>query len=161
MVQLGAPASRERIGWNRGCAQSISKGQALYIGAPIFQAVTNDKLFWTRKWIPALVRQLIPNPVAELTFPLLPEYLHGTFFFDKSKRFVLVQILNAVELATEAEFIDVPSAEIRLNPQKLNVKGARIVWPSERSLEPVNDRGRTLISVPKPGRYTALYLRLA
>jgi hypothetical protein len=96
-----------------------------------------------------------------LTFPSLPEHLHGTFFWDKSKRFILVQILNGVELATEAEFIDVPSAEIRLNPEKLNVRGARIIWPVERSLEVGRDRGRTLISVSKPGRYTALYLRLA
>jgi hypothetical protein len=137
------------------------KGQAVYVGAPIFQAVTNDKLFWTRTWIPALVRQLVPNPVAELTFAALPEYLHGTFFWDKSKRFILVQILNGVELATGAELIDVPSAEIRLNPEKLKVSGARIVWPVERSLEVGRDSGRTLISVSKPGRYTALYLRLA
>ena len=74
---------------------------------------------------------------------------------------MLVQILNAVELGTEAEFIDVPVAEIRLNPEKLNVRGARIVWPMDHSLEVGRDRGRTLIAVPKPGRYTALYLRLS
>jgi hypothetical protein len=157
----GPPPPGRESGGTAAVFNRYQKGQAVYVGAPIFQAVTNDKLFWTRTWIPTLVRQLVPNPVAELTFAALPKYLHGTFFWDKSKRFILVQILNAVELATEAEFIDVPSAEIRLNPEKLKVSGARIVWPVERSLELGRDSGRTLISVPKPGRYTALYLRLA
>jgi hypothetical protein len=139
----------------------FEKGQAVYIGAPVFRAVTDDKMFWTRRWLPELVRQLVPNPLAELRFPALPEYLHGTFFWDKSKRFVLVQILNAVELATGAEFVDIPMAEIRLNPAKLNVKGARVVWPAERPLEVDSAPGHTRIVVPRPGRYTALYLKLA
>ncbi len=157
----GAPPPGRESGGTAAVLNRYQKGRAVYLGAPIFQAVTNDKLFWTRKWIPSLVRQLTPNPIAELTFSALPEYLHGTFFWDKSKRFVLVQILNGVELATEAEFIDVQNAEIRLNPEKLDIRGARVVWPAERSLEVGRDRGRTLISVPKPGRYTALYLKLA
>ena len=139
----------------------FEKGQAVYIGAPVFRAVTDDKMFWTRSWLPELVRQLVPNPLAELRFPALPQYLHGTFFWDKSKRFILVQILNAVELATGAEFVDIPMAEIRLNPAKLNVKGARVVWPAERPLEVDSAQGHTRIVVPRPGRYTALYLKLA
>jgi hypothetical protein len=157
----GPPPPGRESGGTAAVFNRYQKGQAVYLGAPIFQAVTNDKLFWTRKWIPSLVRQLIPNPIAELTFSDLPEYLHGTFFWDKNKRFVLVQILNGVELATEAEFIDISNAEIRLNPEKLNIRGARVVWPTERSLEVGRDRGRILISVPKPSRYTALYLKLA
>ncbi|MBV8819964.1 MAG: alpha-L-fucosidase [Acidobacteriaceae bacterium] len=157
----GAPPPGRESGGTAAVLNRFHKGQSVYVGAPLFQAVTNDKLFWTRKWIPSLVRELVKDPVAELHFPTLPEYLHGTFFWDKSRRFVLVQILNAVELGTQAEFIDVPSAEIRINPEKLNVKGARAVWPSERPLEISHERGRLTISVPKPGRYTALYLSLA
>ena len=157
----GPPPPGAELGGTAGVFNRYHKGQAVYVGAPLFRAVTNDKLFWTRKWIPELLRRLVPDPVAELTFPTLPEYLHGTFFWDKSKRFILVQVLNGIELATEAEFIDVPSAEIRLNPAKLNVKGARVVWPAERPLEVSKEHGRTLIKIPNPGRYTALYLRLA
>ena len=156
----GPPPPGRESGGVAAVLNRFEKGQAVYVGAPIFQAVTNDKLFWTRKWLPSLVRQMVPDPIAELMFPVLPEHLHGTFFFDQSKRFVLVQILNSVELATEAEFIGVPSAEIRLNAKKLGVTGARIVWPSERTLEPERDGERILIRVPNPGRYTALYLKL-
>lgn len=137
------------------------KGQSFYVGAPLFRAVNTDKLQWSRQWIPQLVRQLTPEPVAELRFAALPEYLHGTFFYDSSRKFVLVQILNSVELATGAEFIDVPQAEIHLDPARLNVKGARVIWPVERPLELEKSGGRIRIVVPKPGRYTALYLMLA
>ena len=157
----GSPPPGTEMGGTAGVFNGYGKGQAVYIGAPLFRAVTTDRVFWIRKWLPELLRRLVPNPVAELLFPTLPEYLHGTFFRDKSKRFVLVQILNAVELATQAEFVDVPSAEIRLNPAKLKVNGARVVWPTERALEIGRDGERTLITIPKPGRYTALYLRLS
>ena len=157
----GPPPPGRQLGGTAGVFNRYKNGQSVYLGADLFHAVTTDKLFWTRQWIPALVRQLVPNPVAELTFPALTEHLHGTFFRDRSRRFILVQILNAVELATNGEFIDVPFAEIRLNPSKLNVAGARAVWPVERSLEIARDRGRTRITVANPGRYTALYLKLA
>src|SRR5579885_2856333 len=152
------------------CAQSggpaavyhrFQKGQAVYLGAPVFQAVTADKLFWTRRWLPELVRGLAPRPLAELRFPVLAEHIHGTFFWDRGRRFVLVQILNAVELSTEGEFVDVPSAEIRLDPARLRVAAARVVWPSVRDLAAEHSAEITRILVPRPGRYTALYLKVA
>ena len=39
------------------------KGQALYIGVPIFRAM-EGRPFWVRQWIPELIRQLVPEPVA-------------------------------------------------------------------------------------------------
>jgi hypothetical protein len=96
-----------------------------------------------------------------LTFAALPEHLRGTFFWDKSKRFILVQILNGVELATGGEFIEIPSAEIRLTPAKLKVQEARVLWPEERMLEVEQVGKRTLTRLPRPGRYTAHYLKLA
>jgi hypothetical protein len=157
----GPPPPGTEFGGTAGILNRFGKGQALYIGAPLFQAVTNDKLFWTRRWIPEVARQLAPNPVAELRFSALPEHLHGTFFRDKSKRFILVQILNGVELGTDAGFVDIAYAEIRVNSEELNVNGARVVWPNELTLQVSKERGRTRITVPNPGRYTALYLRLA
>ncbi len=137
----------------------FGKGQSFYIGAPIFQEM-DESMFWVQKWIPALVRTLLPDPVAELSFPALAEHLHGTFFRDPGKRLVLVQILNAIELVTRAEFIDVPYAEVRWNPEKLKVAGARVVWPKVENLKIATEKRNVSLRVPSPGRYTALYLKL-
>jgi hypothetical protein len=156
----GPPPPGGETGGTAVVYNRFGKGQCVYLGVPIFQEV-NRKMFWMRQWLPELTRNLVPKPAAELRFAALPEYLHGTFFWDKSRRFVLVQILNAVELATEAEFIDVPSAEILVDPQKLKAVAARTVWPRQQDLEVSSAGGRTRIVVPKPGRYTALYLKIA
>ena len=74
---------------------------------------------------------------------------------------MLVQILNAIELATEAQFVTVPEVEIRLNPKRLNVTAARVVWPQEQDLKVVSRDGKLHVAVPHPERYTALYLKLA
>ena len=139
----------------------FGKGQSVYIGVPVFQSVTNDKMYWSRRWLSELVRQLVPNPVVELRLSTLPEYVHGTFFHDRSRGFVLVQILNAIELATGGQFADIESLEIRSDPARLNVTGARRVWPNERDLEVRHIDGGIRIVVPKPGRYSAMYLKLA
>ena len=39
----------------------FGKGQALYLGVPIFWAM-NSRLHWIRTWIPEFMRQLVPNP---------------------------------------------------------------------------------------------------
>ncbi len=157
----GPPPPGAQSGGPAAVYHRFQKGQAVYLGAPVFQAVTADKLFWTRRWLPELVRGLAPRPLAELRFPVLAEHIHGTFFWDRGRRFVLVQILNAVELSTEGEFVDVPSAEIRLDPARLRVAAARVVWPSVRDLAAEHSAEITRILVPRPGRYTALYLKVA
>jgi hypothetical protein len=156
----GPPPPGSEDGGTAAVYNRFGRGQSVYIGAPVFRGVTSDKLFWSRKWIPELVRRLAPNPVVELHFPALPEYLHGTFFFDKSRRFVLVQILNAVEMATNGQFVDVEWAEVHFHPGKLKVKGARVVWPEEKDLEIGTAEGRNRVRVPNPGRYTAVYLKV-
>ena len=166
----GPPPPGTETGGTAGVYHKFGKGQVVYLGVPLFESlhsvaseVVFDRRdrFWIRKWIPRLVRQLAPDPIAEIRSKLLPEFVHGTFFYDKSRRYVLVQILNAIELATEAQFTPV-SAEIFLNPEKLNVKAARTVWPQERDLEVVSkDDGKLHIQVPMASHYTALYLKLA
>ena len=116
---------------------------------------------WIREWIPALLQQLVPRPIAEIRPEPKSKYVHGTFFYDKSKRFILVQVLNAVELATQGEFRPVSSVELRINPTKLKVTGARVVWPKEEDLTVINSEGFTRIVLPNPERYMVLYLRLA
>ena len=107
------------------------------------------------------MRQLAPAPVVELRPSSLPHHVHGTFFWDKSRKYVLGQILNAIETSSEAEFVDIASADIVVNPDRLDVRAAKVVWPVERHLEVERRSGSVLIKVPSPGRYTALYLRLA
>ena len=88
------------------------------------------------------------------------EYLHGSFFYEKSKQFILVQVLNTVELLAKGE-LQVPiGAEIRVNPNKLRVTGARMVWPKTEDLPLRREAGKTIVVLPKIEPYTALYLRL-
>ncbi len=146
----------------------FGKGQSLYIGVPVFRAMSthsgwgiSDRPFWIRAWIPQLVRQLVPNPVAEITPSPFTEYLHGSLFFDKSRRFVLVQLLNTVELLAKGKLQTPIRAEIRINPNKLKVTGGRAVWPRTEDIPMRTEAGKTVIVVPRVERYTAIYLRLA
>jgi hypothetical protein len=138
----------------------FGKGQSLYLGVPIFWAM-QARPFWIRKWIPALLEQLVPNPLAELRSIPFSEYLHGTFFYDPSKRFILVQVLNTIELVTRGELRAAPRVEIRIDPRRMHVVGARIVWPAKKDLEVLTDAGKSLVVLESPPRYTALYLKLA
>jgi hypothetical protein len=138
----------------------LGKGQSLYFGVPIFWAM-RARPFWIREWIPALMRQLAPNPLAEIRSVPASEYVHGTFFYDPSKRFILVQVLNTIELATRGEIRPAPRVEIRLDPRRLEVAGARVVWPAKKDLPVLMERGKSLVVLEYPPRYTALYLRLA
>jgi hypothetical protein len=92
---------------------------------------------------------------------MLPEYVHATFFWSKDKRSLLVQVLNAVELATEGEFRGVPEVRIRLHEAKLKVKAARVVWPQSQDLPVRSASGKTEITLTNPQRYTALQLVVA
>jgi hypothetical protein len=106
------------------------------------------------------MRQLVPEAIAELRPEPFSEYVHGTFFYDESRRFILVQVLNTVELATNGEFRPAPKVVLRINPEKLRVKGARVVWPQERDLNVTTEGGKTQIILKNPERYTALFLKL-
>lgn len=154
----GPPPPGKEEGGPAVVLNKFGKGQCVYSGAPIFQEMS-ERMFWVQKWVPWVVRQLVPEPVAELRFDTLPEHVHGTFFWTSSKRYILVQILNAIELVTGAEFIDIPSAEIRWNPAKLRVSGARMVWPETKNFEVPS--GSSSLRIASPGRYTAIYLNLA
>jgi len=164
----GPPPPGEKVGGTAVVHNKFGKGQSLYIGAPIFWAhnVTpigklQGRPRWIREWIPDLMRQLVPTPIAELRSDATSEYVHGTFFYDQSRRFILVQVLNTVELVTEGEFRPVTKAELWINPAKLKVAGARVVWPNEKTLAVTELNGKLQVIVPNPPRYTALYLRLA
>ena len=156
----GPPPPGEKPGGTAVAYNKFGEGQSLYMGVPIFWAMQGQPN-WIREWIPALLQQLVPKPIAEIRPEPKSKYVHGTFFYDKSKRFILVQVLNAMELATQGEFRPVSNVELRINSTKLKVNGARVLWPKEEDLTVINSEGFTRIVLPNPERYMVLYLRLA
>jgi hypothetical protein len=137
----------------------FGKGQSLYLGAPIFWAM-QWRASWIQAWVPRLIRQLVPSPLAELRTDPFSEYVHGTFFHDEAKNLILVQILDAVQLATKGEMRPTPAIELSIDPGRVAVTAAQIVWPAKRDLALTRREGRVSIVLEKPDRYTALYLKL-
>jgi hypothetical protein len=156
----GPPPPGAETGGPAVTVNRFGKGQAVYIGAPIFRAM-EWRPFWIRQWIPSLVRQLVPQPIAELRPEPFSEYVHGTFFWHADKRFILVQVLNTIELATQGEYRPTPDVAIRTDSSRLKVVRARLVWPQEQELEVVSRDGETQVMLRAPARYSALYLGLA
>lgn len=137
----------------------FGKGQSLFIGVDLFQAV-DRKLFWVRNWIPEVMRLLLPRPIAEIRSNVLPEYVHGTLFWEDGRRSILVQVLNAIELATGGEFSSVPAVKISLNNEKIRINSARVLWPTEEELAIRSHERFSEIMIPNCARYTAVRLRL-
>ncbi len=156
----GPPPPGEKTGGTAVAYNKFGEGQSLYLGVPIFWAMQGQPN-WIREWIPSLVQQLVPRPIAELRSEPASRYVHGTFFYDQTKRFILAQVLNAVELATQGEFRPVSNVELRINSNKLKVVGARVLWPNEKDMPVTSNNALTRIVLPNPERYTAVYLKLA
>src|SRR5271157_664821 len=155
----GPPPPGEEKGGTAVKYNRFGHSHTLYIGVQVFRAI-HSRPAWIQRWVPNLLRQLVPRPIVELWPDPFSEYIHGTFFWDASKRFILVQVLNTLELVTGGEFRPAGKVTIRADPARLKVVGARIVWPREQDLKVFPKRGFAHIEVPAPGRYTALYLKL-
>ncbi len=155
----GPPPPGEQTAGTAVAFNKFGKGQSLYLGVPIFWAM-QARPFWILDWIPELIRDLAPGPIAELRTAPFSQYVHGTFFYDAGKRFILAQVLNTIELATHGEIRPAPSVELSLDSRKLSVSGARIVWPETRDLLVRLVAGRFEVILENPLRYTALLLRL-
>jgi len=158
-----------------GSAVTINKagkGKAVYFGVPIFRAEVDKTAYdepimrkgrpcWIRDWMPWVVRQLVPNPIVEVRAEPFSEFVYGTCFWDKSKRYVLVQVLNTIQLLTEGEYRKAPPVHITMDSRRLALAGAKMVWPTEQTLQVERSQGRELVILPDPGVYTALYLKVA
>jgi hypothetical protein len=151
----GARTAGTAVAFNR-----FGKGQSLYIGAPIFWAM-EWRAQWIQSWIPWLIRKLVPSPLAELRTTPHSEFVHGSFFHDLGKGLILVQVLDAVQLATKGEMRPTPDVEILLDAVRLHVTAARVVWPKVRDVVVARDGGRVRIVLKKPDRYTAIYLKVS
>ena len=97
----------------------------------------------------------------ELRLEPFSEYVHGTFFYDRSGRFVLVQVLNTIEVITRGEFREAPKLSLAVNSSKLRLAEARVAWPKIADLPLTTGEGKTYIALPKLDRYMALLLKLA
>jgi hypothetical protein len=73
---------------------------------------------------------------------------------------ILVQVLDAVQLATKGEMRPTPPVQITLDAARINVTAARTVWPNVRDLAVARDGKRLRIMLDKPDRYTAIYLKV-
>ncbi len=156
----GPPPPGGTLGGTAVSHNQFGKGKALYIGAPIFWAM-KTRPFWPRQWVPTLLRQLVPDPIIELRIEPFSYYVHGTFFYDRSRKFILVQLLRTVEMATHGEPCPAPKLSIMINPRKLKVLGAKVVWPLSKLVPVAAEGGKTRVSLPKLDRYMACYLKLA
>ena len=158
-VGWGAPPPGPHTAGTAVAFNNFGKGQSLYLGVPIFWAV-QGRASWIQNWIPGLIRHLVPNPLAEIRTDPFSEYVHGTFFHDAGKRLVLVQLLDTVQLATKGELRATPEIELSVDPRRLRVTAAQMVWPKTKDLQITRREGKTRIRLEKPDRYTALYLKL-
>jgi Hypothetical glycosyl hydrolase 6/Beta-galactosidase trimerisation domain len=158
-VGWGAPPPGPHTAGTAVAFNKFGKGQSLYLGVPIFWAV-QGRASWIQNWIPGLIRHLVPNPLAEIRTDPFSEYVHGTFFHDAGKRLVLVQLLDTVQLATKGELRATPEIELAVDPRRLRVTAAQMVWPKTKDLQITRREGKTRIRLENPDRYTALYLKL-
>jgi hypothetical protein len=158
-VGWGAPPPGPQTAGTAVAFNKFGKGQSLYLGVPIFWAM-HWRAFWIQNWIPGLIRQLVPNPLAELRTEPFSEYVHGTLFHDAGKQMILVQLLDTTQLATKGELRPTPEIEISIDPRRLKVTAAQVVWPKTKALQITEHHGKTRILLEKPDRYTALYLKL-
>ena len=167
-----SPPPGSELGGSAVTCNKVGKGKAIYFGVPIFRSESNKTAYdmpllrkgrpcWIRDWIPGLIRQLVPNPIAEVRSEPFSEYVHGTFFWDKSKRFILVQVLNTIQQLTEGELRKAPPVVISVDSRQLALAGAQTVWPKEQPLVVERKQGRDQVVLPDLGTYTALYLKLA
>ena len=156
----GAPPPGETIGGTAVSYNKFGKGQAVYIGVPVFWAM-KSRLYWVRQWIPVLLRQMVPDPIMELRSEPFSYYVHGTFFYDQSRRFVLVQVLHTKEIVTHGELSTAPKLSITINPGKLRVSGAKVLWPKSQLIQVATEGGKTRVILPALDRYMAIYLKLA
>jgi hypothetical protein len=158
-VGWGAPPPGPQTAGTAVVFNKFGKGQSLYLGVPIFWAM-HSRAFWIQNWIPGLIRQLVPNPLAELRTDPFSEYVHGTLFHDAGKQLILVQVLDTMQLATKGESRPTPEIKISIDPRRLKVTAAQVVWPKTKALQITEHLGKTHILLEKPDRYTALYLKL-
>ena len=73
---------------------------------------------------------------------------------------MLVQLLNAVELATKGEYQGTAKVEIRVDSSRLKVNGARVIWPTTEDLPLRTGANKTVVVFSNLTRYAALYLKL-
>jgi hypothetical protein len=158
-VGWGPPPPGSQTAGTAVAFNKFGRGQSIYIGVPIFWAM-QWRASWLQAWVPNLIRKLAPNPIAELRASPPSEYIHGTFFRDADRQMILVQLLDTIQLATKGEMRETPNIEICIDPLRLRVVAAQVLWPAKRDLPIERRNGKAYIVLKSPNRYTALYLKV-
>ena len=71
----------------------------------------------------------------------ISQYVHGPLCYAENRKFILVQVPNALELATEGEYREIPKVQLEVDANRLKVTGERMVWPSKRIWTCENEEG--------------------
>jgi len=159
-VGWGAPPPGPQTAGTAVAFNKFGKGQSVYLGVPIFWGM-QFRAAWIQSWIPGLIRELVPKPLAELRTEPFSEFVHGTFFHDEERQLILVQVLDAIQLATKGEMRTTPDITISVNSEHLKITAARILWPKVRDLTVTRQSGKANILLEKPDRYMMIALKLA
>jgi hypothetical protein len=61
----------------------------------------------------------------------------------------------------QGEYRGIPRVKVSVDGKRLKVTGARVVWPKEQDLDVRTQGSRIETVLQNPGRFTALYLKLA
>jgi hypothetical protein len=157
----GPPPPGKETGGPAATLNHFGKGHALYLAFPLFRTFgKHTRPRWIRELIPDFVRQLAPPPIIELQTTPPSEFVHGTFFFDKTRQSVLVQVLNTVQLVTDGEPRPARGVSIAVDGSRLKVAAARMLWPRQQNLPLARQDGRVVVSLPELEVYTAVRLQL-
>ena len=137
----------------------FGKGRAVYLGVPIFWAM-KGRPDWILRWIPDLIRQLTSHPIIDLRLEPFSQYVHGTFFYDASRKFIMVQLLNTIELVTDGELRAAPRVTVSVDSNKLKVTGGRVLYPKQEDVHLMAGNGRTQLEISNLLRYATIFLKL-
>ncbi len=153
----GPPPPGDQAGGTAVSLHRFGKGKAVYLALSVFRSLgAGTRANWIRQWIPELIRLLVPNPVAELRTEPDSEFVHGTFFFDTTKKSLLIQVVHTLAAVAEGEQPPAPRVKIRINRSKLNVTAARMLWPKAQDLSVAHRDGEAVIEFADFGTYAAV-----
>ena len=155
------PAGRETAGPGF-TVNHFGRGLAMYFSMPLFRLMHGDlRRRWMRELVPEWIRRFTPPPAIEIGTSPRSDFVHGTFLFNGSRQRIVAQVLNTLPVATDGESRPARGISIRIDPARLKVTAARMVWPEAKDLPLTTDGGRLVINLPELDVYAAICLRLA
>ena len=160
----GPPPPGKETGSTAGVYHKFGKGQVVYLGVPLFEAlhgalgaVVFDRRdrFWIRKWVPRLVRQLVPHPIAELESKVLGEFVSRYVFLRPEPPLCAGADSERDRAGHRGAVRDrARSADTPQSAEAERCGGACGPGLGKQDLEVVSRDGKLHVAVPRPERYT-------